>query len=186
MNKYCSWIGSYLQKPVVLIGMMGAGKSHIGRKLAEALHLDFFDSDRIIEEKAGRTIAEIFQDFGEEKFRLSEKNTIIELLQRGPCVISTGGGAVMNSETLQAIKTQSVSVWLKADMGTTMERLRSGAPRPLLKGLDPERALEGLMEERKQFYSQADITLETGAGAVGDTLEKLIKALYGFLNTDSF
>jgi shikimate kinase len=186
MDDRIAGIKSRLHKPVVIVGMMGAGKSHLGRKLAGALGLDFFDSDSLVEQKAGRPVSEIFQDFGEARFRESEKITILEILDHGPCVLATGGGAVADPQTLEAIKSRAISIWLKANIEETLARIGDGHKRPMLQGGDPETILRDLMAKREPFYAQADIVVETMQGSVAASLEKLTKALYSHLNAVSF
>lgn len=166
-----------LQKPIVLMGMMGTGKSHIGSTLAKSLGLPFYDSDRVIEEKAGCPVSEIFEIFGEEKFRASEHKTILELLNNAPCIIATGGGAPANPDTLSAIKQQSISVWLNADINSVIARLSGNTTRPLLQGDNPEQTLKDLLQKREPFYAQADIEINSADDSVHKTLAKLIKAL---------
>ena len=166
-----------LKKPIVLIGMMGSGKSRLGHALAHALEVEFYDSDAIVEERAGRSIPDIFEEFGEAKFRQAEQNTILELLDTGLCVIGTGGGAITSPETLAAIKAQGVSVWLQADMTTILSRVLENENRPLLQHDDPEKVLNDLMEKRVPLYEQADIQFDTSAGNPQMLVRQLIKTL---------
>ncbi len=152
-----------LNRPIILIGMMGAGKSHMGRALAKALGVKFYDSDKIIEEKAGRSIPDIFTEFGEEKFRDSEKKTILTLLEQPSCVIATGGGAVLNAETLHAIKEKGLVIWVTADIKTLMARVQKSNNRPLLQAENPQEILEGLLHEREALYAQAHIKMDTSS-----------------------
>ncbi len=167
-----------LDQPIVMVGMMGVGKSRIGQALASALDLPFYDSDKIIEEKAGRPIPDVFIAFGEEKFRRAEQNTIIELLeQKSPCVIATGGGALTSPVTLEAIKEQGISVWLQADLDTTMKRLAGNANRPLLQTEDPRATVKALMEARQALYAQATLHVQTDEHSTQVTIDNLIKTL---------
>lgn len=175
------YIKAHLQKPVVLIGMMGSGKSRLGRVLAEKLSLPFFDSDHVIEAKAGRTVQEIFTKDGEPKFREAEKRTILELLKNEACVIATGGGAVTNPEVLTALKENAVLIWLQAEIPELMARLKNVESRPLLKGDNPEAVLTNLMEKRAGLYAQAHITVAAGDPVIKDVKMRLIKKLYDFL-----
>lgn len=185
-DKTMEIIKDKLSAPVVLVGMMGSGKSHTGRMLADRLGLDFYDSDSLIEERAGCKVSEIFERFGEEKFRESEKDVISGLLDQPSCIIATGGGAVMNEETLQAIKDKAISVWLKPDITLLAERLRDKTDRPLLQGNDLAGTLEELMAARELYYARADITLEIAAGTEKETLARLIKSLSEYLNAARF
>lgn len=167
-----------LTVPVVLIGMMGVGKTHIGRLLAKDLDVPFYDSDKVIEEKAGMSVSEIFERFGEEKFRESEKRTVLDLLKEGPCVISTGGGAITNYVTLEVIKRKATCVWLRADLETLWERVKSNEARPLLQKENPKQILADLLVERESLYAQAHITVDiTQDNAATKTIAAIKKAL---------
>lgn len=170
---------------MTLVGMMGTGKSHIGRRLAEMLRVPFRDSDRLVEHKAGMSIDEIFEKFGEPKFREAEKNAILELLGGGVNVIATGGGCVMNADAMQAIGEKSVSIWIKSDAANIARRLKSGKNRPLLQNGDPETILRELMEKREPFYAKANIAVESVEGSVEQTLNAALRELRGFLKQDT-
>lgn len=144
---------------VVLIGMMGAGKSSVGRRLAARLGLPFVDADSEIETAAGCTIPEIFERHGEEHFRDGERKVIARLLENGPQVLATGGGAWMNEITRQTIAENGVSVWLKADFDVLLRRVRRRGNRPLLKVEDIEGTLRGLVDARYPVYALADATV---------------------------
>jgi shikimate kinase len=169
-----------LTRPVMLVGLMGSGKTRLGRALAGVLQIEFYDTDRLIEQKAGASINEIFTEHGEQKFRDVERKTVLELLDKGACVIAGGGGAIMNEGVLEALKARAVTIWLKADIKDLLNRLRHAKDRPLLKGGDPEEILKKLAEKREPFYSQADIIFESGM-AMPEAVSCLIKGLYGFL-----
>ncbi len=148
------------RRSVVLVGMMGAGKSTIGRRLAARLHLPFQDADAEIElAHAGMTIPEIFASHGEPYFRDGEARVIARLLDNGPSVLATGGGAFMREETRTRIRDKAVSVWLKADAETIMKRVKRRADRPLLQTADPAATIGRLIEERHPVYQLADITI---------------------------
>jgi shikimate kinase len=170
-----------LTKPVLLVGMMGTGKTSIGRKLAQCLGYDFFDSDHEIEEKAGMSVADVFENFGEEKFRLAEKNTVLELLKKRRAVIATGGGAVTHEETRKAIQDQAVSIWLKADPQALYERIKDKRSRPLLAQDDPLAVLTRLSEQRHDFYAQADIHMDLSEYDSSRALETVVQGLFGYL-----
>src|SRR3954463_602533 len=148
------------RRSVVLVGMMGAGKSSIGRRLAQRVGLSFVDADAEIEAAAGMTIAEIFASYGEPYFRSGEQRVIARLLESGPQVLATGGGAFMNAETRVAIRQKGVSVWLKAEFEVLMRRVkrRATADRPMLQG-DPAQRIRHLMDERYPIYAEADVTV---------------------------
>lgn len=146
---------------IVLVGLMGAGKSTVGRRLAEKLGLSFMDADQEIEAAAGQTIPEIFADHGESYFRDGERKVIARLLDSGPAVLATGGGAYVNPETRELIRLKGVSVWLKADLPVLMRRVSRRSNRPLLQRSDPETVMRRLIEERYPIYANADITIST-------------------------
>ena len=148
-------------RPIVLVGLMGAGKSSIGRRLAEKLSLPFVDADHEIETAAGKSIPEIFADHGESYFREGERRVILRLLEAGPQVLATGGGAFMNDDTRAGIATHGVSIWLRADLPLLMKRVQKRSDRPLLQQDDPEKVMQRLMDVRYPVYATADITIES-------------------------
>jgi shikimate kinase len=148
-------------RSVVLIGLMGAGKTAVGRRLANRLDLPFIDADSEIEEAAGASISEIFAEHGEAYFRQGERKVIARLLENGPQVLATGGGAYMNPDTRANIKAHGLSVWLKADIKVLMKRVGRRDNRPLLAAGDPEKVMKKLMEERYPIYAEADVTVES-------------------------
>ncbi len=175
-----------VNRPLVLVGMMGAGKTHVGRLLAAALDLPFHDMDGLIEEKAGMSIPEIFGTYGEEKFRDAESNTLRELLEQGPSIVSTGGGVILRSENLQRIKNGSVMIWLDAPIEILWERLKDNKTRPLLHTADPKGTLMQLLQTRKEFYEQAHVHCKIGGEAAESVLANLINILSETLNSDTF
>ncbi len=148
-------------RSVVLVGMMGAGKSSVGRRLARKLDLRFVDADAEIEGAAGMSISEIFEHHGEPYFRSGEARVIARLVEQGPQVLATGGGAFMDGGTRTLIAAKGVSVWLKAEPDVLMRRIKRRADRPLLQTADPEATLMRLIEERYPVYAEADITLHS-------------------------
>jgi len=148
-------------RSVVLVGMMGAGKSSIGRRLAARLGIPFVDADIEIEKAAGMSIAEIFAAHGEPYFRAGETRVIARLLDGGPQVLATGGGAFMNADTRAAIHAKGVSVWLRATIEVLARRIKRRNDRPLLKDVDPIETLRRLIDERYPTYAQADVTVES-------------------------
>ncbi|KKB78361.1 shikimate kinase [Devosia soli] len=146
-------------RPVVLVGMMGAGKTTVGRRLATRLGRRFLDSDEEIEKAAQMTIPEIFAQRGEPEFRAGEMRVISRLLKENDLVLATGGGAFVNSETRRLVKDGAVSVWLKADLDILFERVSRRSNRPLLKTADPRATLEKLIEDRYPIYAEADVTV---------------------------
>jgi len=148
-------------RSVVLVGMMGAGKSSIGRRLAGRMEIPFVDADIEIEKAAGMSIAEIFSAHGEPYFRAGEARVIVRLLDGGPQVLATGGGAFMNPETRAAIRAKGVSVWLRATLEVLNRRIKRRGDRPLLKDSDPVETLKRLIEQRYPVYAEADLTVES-------------------------
>jgi len=144
---------------IVLIGMMGAGKSTIGRRMAARLRLAFTDADTEIETAAGMSIPDIFATYGEAYFRDGEARVIARLLEGGPMVIATGGGAFMREETRIRISDKAISIWLKADADVIMKRVRRRSDRPLLQTADPEGTVARLLGEREPVYQRADLTI---------------------------
>jgi shikimate kinase len=147
------------RRAIVLVGLMGAGKTTIGRRLATRLDLPFRDADVEIETAAGMPISDIFTIFGEPAFRDGERRVIARLLDEGPLVLATGGGAYMNAETRAKIAASGVSVWLKADHETLMRRVRRRSNRPLLANPDPEGTMRRLIAERYPIYGEANVTV---------------------------
>ena len=148
-------------RSVVFVGLMGAGKTAIGRKVAGMLGLPFTDSDHEIESVSRMTIPDLFERYGEAEFRSLEQRVIVRVLESGPQVLSTGGGAFMNAQTRGAIEACGLSVWLKADVDTLLDRVSKKQNRPLLKNADPRAVLERLMLERNPVYALADVTVPT-------------------------
>lgn len=148
-------------RSIVLVGLMGAGKSSVGRRLAQALDMPFVDADQEIERAAGRSIPEIFAEFGEPHFRDGERRVIARILAEGQQVLATGGGAMMSAETRECVRERGVSVWLRASFDVLMKRVRRRSNRPLLQTDDPEAVMKALIEERYPVYAQSDITVES-------------------------
>ncbi|MGB0695019.1 MAG: shikimate kinase [Rhodospirillaceae bacterium] len=148
-------------RSIVLVGLMGAGKSAVGKRLALMTGLPFVDADSAIEEAAGCSIAEIFERFGEAEFRAGERRVIARLLDGPPQILAAGGGAYMAVETRAAIQNRGVAVWLKADLATLVSRTAGRTHRPLLNTGDPEAVLRRLMQERDPVYALADLVVET-------------------------
>jgi shikimate kinase len=148
-------------RSLVLVGMMGAGKSSIGRKLAHRLNLPFVDADTEIERAAGMSISDIFAEHGEPYFRAGEARVIARLLDGGPQVLATGGGAFMNPQSRESIRAKGISVWLRAEYDVLMKRLRRRSDRPMLKTEDPGETLRRLLKERDPVYAQADVTVHS-------------------------
>jgi shikimate kinase len=166
---------------VVLVGMMGAGKSTIGRRLAARLNLPFVDADTEIEAAAGMTIPEIFEVHGEPHFRDGEARVIARLLDAGPAVLATGGGSFMREETRRRIGEKAVSIWLKADPDVIMRRVKRRADRPLLQTVDPAATVSRLISEREPIYQHADVTISSREVPHDKIVDECLDALHAKL-----
>ena len=164
-------------KTIALVGLMGAGKSSIGRRLAQRLGLPFIDADSEIEAAADATVEEIFQRHGEAAFRDGERRVIARLLDSPVHVLATGGGAFMDATTRTLIRARAVSVWLRADIELMLARVGRRSKRPLLKGGDPRAVLQQLIAQRYPIYAQADITVDSVDGPPEATVERVMAAL---------
>ena len=167
------------RRSIVLVGMMGAGKSSVGRRLASRLGLTFVDADTEIESAAGMSIAEIFAAHGEGYFRSGEARVIARLLEGGPQVMATGGGSIMNPDTRALIGAKGVSVWLDADYEVLLRRVKRRTDRPMLKTVDPAETLRRLLDERKPVYALADVTLRSRDAPHETIVNEAIAALAG-------
>ena len=167
-----------LKKTVVMVGMMGAGKSAVGKEMAHLLGVPFLDSDAEIERAANATIAEIFARDGEAFFRDKEARVIARLLDEAPCVLSVGGGAFLRADTRERITRYGVSVWLKADLETLWQRVRRKDSRPLLRTANPRATLAELYQARLPYYSQADLAVEASPDySVEQMAARVVEAL---------
>jgi shikimate kinase len=168
-------------RSIVLIGMMGAGKSTIGRRLSVRLRLPFLDADTEIEAAARMSIPDIFESHGEPHFRNGEARVIARLLDSGPAVLATGGGAFMREDTRSRIAGQAVSIWLKADLDVIMKRVKRRADRPLLQTTDPAATVGRLISEREPVYKSADITILSRDVPHEKIVDECIDALHGWV-----
>jgi len=164
-------------KPIVLVGMMGAGKTSVGRKLAEFYGTTFIDADDEIVDAAGCSIEDIFTVYGETAFRDVEERVITRILGEAPCVLATGGGAFMNDKVRAQIKEAAISIWLKAELGVLIQRTSRRNDRPLLRTGNPAEILRKLSTERNPVYATADIIVETSNESLTETLNKIITSL---------
>jgi shikimate kinase len=169
------------QKTIALVGLMGVGKTSVGRRLAQDLDLPFSDADDEIEKAAGRTIPEIFAERGEPEFREGERRVIARMLDEPVQVIATGGGAFCHPATRALIREKAISIWLKADVDVLLRRVGRKDNRPLLKVQDPRAVLERLAQEREPFYAEADIHICTGDKPHQATVNAIIAALAAHL-----
>jgi shikimate kinase len=168
-------------RPIVLVGMMGAGKSTIGRRMAARLQLPFTDADAEIEIAHRMSIPEIFQRYGEPYFRDGEARVIARLLDSGPGVLATGGGSFMREETRQRIGDKAVSIWLKADTDVIMKRVKRRTDRPLLQTVDPVATVNRLLAEREPVYAKADLTIASRDVPHDRIVDEVIAALHALL-----
>jgi shikimate kinase len=170
------------RRSIVLVGLMGAGKTTVGRALASALHMPFRDADHEIERAARRTVAEIFADRGEAEFRDGERRVIARLLTREPPhVLASGGGAFVQPATREVIQANALSVWLKVDLEVLVRRVSRKNTRPLLHNRDPHEVLETLAEQRYPAYEQAELTVDCGDVSTGQTVDVVLAALNAHL-----
>ena len=174
-----------LIRPIVLVGLMGAGKSKIGRQISIDFDIEFIDTDTEIENIAGMSIAAIFDLYGEEKFREIEAREISKLLKGKPAVISTGGGAYMQEKTRAIINQSGLSIWLKANPETLAERISNTDSRPLLRGKDPVKVLQQLAKERYPLYQEAELVIDTDGLSLAKAIEKVKKTITSYITTSS-
>lgn len=170
-----------LDRPIVLVGLMGSGKSTVGVRLANLLRLRFVDSDQEIEQAAQRSVAEIFAQFGEAHFRDGERRVIARLVGEGHGVIATGGGAFVHPETRALVLDQAIAVWLDCDIATLVARTARRTTRPLLNSGDPEEILTRLHAERAPAYAQAQIRIAAGNGSHQQTTWRILEAIEAWL-----
>jgi shikimate kinase len=169
------------QRSIVLVGLMGAGKSTVGRRLAAALSLPFHDADNEIERAAGCSIADFFERYGEPAFREGERRVIARLLEGPRHVLATGGGAFMDPATRDVIGRLGISIWLRAELDLLMARVSRRQTRPLLKTADPRGTMERLMRERYPVYAHADITIESSGGPHDTVVQAILEKLNAYI-----
>jgi shikimate kinase len=166
-----------IDRSIVLVGMMGAGKTAIGRRLAAALGWPFTDADQAIETAAGTTIANIFEEIGEPAFRVRERQVIARLLRGKRQVLALGGGAFVDPETRALVRERAVAIWLRADLDVLVRRTARRNDRPLLAGGDPRARLAALLEQRAPIYAEADLVVDSSKGPIGDVVARALEAL---------
>jgi shikimate kinase len=174
-------LAARIDRPIVLVGMMGVGKSTVGRKLAQLLGLPFADADEEIEQAAQMSVAEIFERFGEAYFRDGERRVIARLMDGKPSVVATGGGAFVPAETRALILAKGVAIWLDSDVATLVERVSRKDTRPLLRDRDPAEILARLKAEREPAYSEAPIKVLSKSGPHGETVNRILQELDSWL-----
>ena len=173
-------------KPLVLVGLMGAGKSAVGRRLAERLGIPFIDADAEIEAAAGCTVQEFFDRHGEAAFREGERRVIQRLLtEEPPHVLATGGGAFMDPATRALVRERGISIWLRAELDVLFRRVSRRGHRPLLKTADPKGTLGKLMEIRYPVYAEADIVVDSIDGPIAETVDRVVAAVEARIATGS-
>jgi len=170
---FAQWTG----RPIVLVGLMGAGKTTVGRRLAHRLNLPFLDADAEIEAAAGRTIEQLFADFGEPAFRDGERRVIARLLSGAPMVLATGGGAYIDPDTRALIKQRGLSIWLRAELDVLMRRVGKRSNRPLLKQDDPRAVMTRLMDARYPIYGEADLIIDSREGPHEHIVRAILQSL---------
>jgi shikimate kinase len=180
-NRYAALKAGLGSRSIVLIGLMGAGKTSIGRKVAADLDLPFVDSDIEIEAVSRMSIPDLFECYGEPEFRALEQRVIARILEGGPLVLATGGGAYMNTQTREMIRARGVSVWLKAELDVLMERVKKKQNRPLLRTPDPRATMRALIEQRYPVYAEADLTVVTRDERKEVIAAEVIEAVEGWV-----
>lgn len=174
-----------IDRPIALVGMMGAGKTTVGRRLARALNLPFFDADEEIEKAAGMSVAELFARHGEASFRRGEAKVIKRLLSGEPIVLATGGGALLDAGTRAIVSARAISVWIRADVETLVKRATKRPTRPLLKVGDPKETIARLLEARTPYYEAADLVVDTKPTSHAQTVAAIVGALRDHLATEA-
>ena len=177
IDKVSDKFDQVLKKTVVLVGIMGAGKSTVGKILADRLGMQFIDADQEIEHAAGCTITDFFEKYGEVEFRKGEERVISRILAGEPCVLATGGGAFMSEATRLLIKKMATSVWLRVSFEVLAKRLEKRSDRPLLQTTDPQQTLKALIKKRYPIYNDADFIVDAENDGVDITVSKVIECL---------
>lgn len=172
-------------RTIALVGLMGVGKSTVGRRLARRLALPFADGDEAIEDAAGMSVSDIFASLGEGEFRAGEARVMRRLLEGPRIVLATGGGAMLNLETRALMKRRAVTVWMRADLETVAQRVQRRDTRPLLRGRDPLEALTALAEARYPVYAEADVVVDVAGGAHAQAVDAIVAALERYWATEA-
>ena len=170
-----------IERTIALVGLMGVGKSSIGRRLAQRLGLPFADGDTEIETAAGMSVSDIFAQLGEAEFRIGEARIMKRLLEGPPIVLATGGGAMLNADTRVLMKRHATTVWMRADLAIIAERVSRRDTRPLLRGKDPLKTLKALAEARYPIYGEADLVVDVGGGSHASAVELIVEKLQPFI-----
>ncbi|EJF74628.1 shikimate kinase [Bartonella alsatica] len=178
-------LSSLDKRALVFVGLMGAGKSVIGKRVATMLHLPFYDSDQEIEKVVQMKITEIFKIYGEPKFRALEQRVILNLIKKSPLVLATGGGAYINQAIQKAIHQNGISIWLKADLDTLMRRVSRHPTRPLLQTANPKETMRKLMEERYPIYGKANLTINSHKESRFTVAKNVVRSVQHYLDTEN-
>lgn len=175
-----------INKIILLVGLMGSGKTSVGKRLAQKLNLPFVDGDREIEKASGLSLIDVFKCFGQEEYRAGEMRVMKRLLSGDPCVLASGGGSFVAKSTRELAKQNALTIWLKADVNTLYHRTAGRKQRPFLQGSTStlKEKLENYIKEEYPYYEQADIVVETKEERVENTVNRVLKALNGFLKED--
>ncbi len=177
-------LSSLDKRALVLVGLMGAGKSVIGKRVATMLRLPFYDSDQEIEKAAQMTITEIFEIYGESEFRALEQRVILNLMKKNPLVLATGGGAYINENIRKAIHKNGISIWLKVDLDILMQRVSKHPTRPLLQTANPKETMQKLMEQRYPIYAKANLTINSHKESRHTVAQNVIRSVQHYLYTE--
>ncbi len=172
------------KRAIVLVGLMGAGKSVIGKRVATILHLPFYDSDQEIEKAANMTITELFETYGEPEFRALEQRVILNLIKKKPLVLATGGGAYINQDIRKTIHQNGISIWLKVDLDILMKRVSRRPTRPLLQTENPKETMKKLMEQRYPIYAKANLTINSHKESRHTVAKNVIQSVQHYLSTE--
>ncbi len=176
-------LSSLDNQALVFVGLMGAGKSVIGKRVANMLGLPFYDSDQEVEKAAQMPITEIFKIYGEAEFRTLEQRVILNLIKKSPLVLATGGGAYMNQDTRKAIHQNGISIWLKVDLDILMQRVSKRPTRPLLQTANPKETMQQLMEQRYPLYEKANLTINSHKESPYRVAKNVIRSIQHYLYT---
>ncbi len=177
-------LSSLDKRVLVLVGLMGAGKSVIGKRVATMLRLPFYDSDQEIEKAAQMTITELFEIYGESEFRALEQRVILNLIKKSPLVLATGGGAYINENIRKAIHQNGISIWLKVDLDILMKRVSKHPARPLLQTANPKETMQKLMEQRYPIYAKANLTINSHKESRHTVAQNVIRSVQHYLYTE--
>ncbi|WP_208433648.1 shikimate kinase [Bartonella taylorii] len=173
------------KRALVLVGLMGAGKSVIGKRVSTILHLPFYDSDQEIEKAANMTITELFETYGEPEFRALEQRVILNLIKKKPLVLATGGGAYINQDIRKAIHQNGISIWLKVDLDILIKRVSRRPTRPLLQTENPKETMKKLMEQRYPIYAKANLTINSHKESRHTVAKNVIQSVQHYLSTEN-